>query len=574
VRLSKANLVVLTAAALVFALLSVFATELSNTQDRSKTEIEAQVNQRAVLAAALINSLLQLVRESVPQDVSTYGARTISDQTMDAVEGKMGGYVVVLDWSGRALASSSGFTSEARAGLAHSGALALVRSGRPFALGDLSPYGETGVVDLDVAFRTPFGPRILVDGFIPKVLSDFVAGELEQIPGVKGARNYLVDGNDVVLASTNPLVPVGRALAQPGAAAALRHRSADLDGSFFDQAALTNSDWRILLVAPNGPLFASVSGLHEWLPWVIFVAFAVVAVLALALGLRLLRSREQLQSANGRLKLVNAKLTSANGELESRANELARSNEELDQFASIASHDLQEPLRKVRAFANELVETEGERLSPKGREYLQKVNDAGERMQRLVEDLLRLSRVATQRHPFAPVDLDQLASEVLSDFDAQIESSGAIVRVGHLPTIEADPLQLRQLVQNLVSNALKFRRPGAQPELTIAAIVINDEVELTVRDNGIGFDPRYSERIFKIFERLHGRGTYPGTGIGLAMCRKIVERHGGSIVAAGKPDEGAVFTVKLPLHQREAVTVLPERAGQFDHEPKGVHVHA
>jgi signal transduction histidine kinase len=574
-RLSKAKLVVVTAAGLVLALLMVFAIELSGSQTSSKNAVEAQVHERAVLAGALIDSLLRFVWQSVPQDATAYGSRTVQDRTMDAAQGQMGGYLVLVNRNGAVLASSTGFSAQARAGLAKSTALRLVLSGKPYALGNFSSYGKTSTIDFDVALRTHYGTRVLIDGFEPTVVSGVVTAELARIPGVRGARNYLVDGNDVVLATTTQSSQVGHMINEPGAVTALLHPSADVDGSYFDEFGLTNSQWRIVLVAPNGPLFASVTGLREWLPWVIFLAFALVAGLALVLGLRDLRSSDQLKAANADLGLLNIELTGANTLLERRARELARSNEELDQFASIASHDLQEPLRKVRTFADQLAATEGERLSDKGRDYLDRVSSAAERMQKLIEDLLRFSRVATQGHEFAPVNLGEITRGVLGDLDAQIESSQAVVHVGALPTINGDALQVRQLMQNLISNALKFHREGQPTEVTIDAVLTEDTVRLNVRDNGIGFDPRYSQRIFRIFERLHGRNDYPGTGIGLALCRKIAERHGGTIVADSRPGDGATFTVTLPAYQRGPVTVQADEADSAGVlETEKAHVNA
>jgi signal transduction histidine kinase len=573
-KLGKANLVVVTAAGLVLALLTVFAIELSNTQVNSKAEVEAQVHQRAVLAGALIDSLLRSVPESLGQGRDIYSSATVADRTLDAAQGQQGGYLALLGSNGRVLAHSRGFSPRARAEVGGSTALSLVRSGRPYALGDLAPYGRAGVIDFDIALPTRYGRRVLVAGFEPSVVTDIVTAELQQIPGVKGARNYLVDGDDVVLATTNPRSPLGRMIEQPGAARALGRPSADVAGYYFDEVVLTNSSWRMVLVAPNGPLFASVTGLHEWLPWLIFVAFALVAILALALGLRLLLSADRLRAANGRLQTLNRALAGANAALERRADELARSNEELDQFASIASHDLQEPLRKVRTFAGQLAATEGGNLSAKGRDYLDRVNASAERMQKLVEDLLKLSRVATQGHPFSPVDLGEITRGVLVDLDAQIEDSNAIVRVGDLPVVRADAPQIRQLMQNLISNALKFHRDGVPAEVSVDAVLAGDVVQLSVRDNGIGFDPRYSQRIFRIFERLHGRNDYPGTGIGLAMCRKIAERHGGKIDVVSKPGQGSTSTVTLPVYGREKVTFPTHEEDDESVVHEEAHAHA
>lgn len=553
-KVSKTSLVVITAASVLLSLLTVFAIELSNTQAKSKNAIEVQVHERAVLAAALIGSIFQSVGQQVPQDSKTYGTPTVSNQMLNA-QPRQGGYLALVDARGEVLAFSAGFTAQARAELAHSQALALVRSGHPYGLGNFASYGTTGAIDFAVAFPTSYGTRTLLTGFTPQALSAFVTRELQNIPGVKGAHNYLLDGNDIVLATNNPSAEVGHLIPGTGAVSALKHASDDVRGHYFDQVALANSPWRIVLAAPDASLFAGVTGLHQSVPWLIFIAFAIVALVALALGYRVLRSADQLRAVNTRVHLVNDELTNANGTLERRAAELARSNEELNQFASIASHDLQEPLRKIRTFTEQL--TLDEQLSEKGRDYLQRANGAAERMQTLIQDLLSFSRVTTQGRPFAEVDLGEITRLALIDLDARIEGLGAVVHVGTLPTITADALQMRQLTQNLVSNALKFHREDVPPEVAIDAKVTGDQVQLTVHDNGIGFDPRYSLRIFRVFERLHGRGEYAGTGIGLALCRKIAERHGGGIVADSEFGVGSTFTVTLPLYplDRETLTI-------------------
>ncbi|MFO7958622.1 MAG: ATP-binding protein [Candidatus Brocadiia bacterium] len=231
--------------------------------------------------------------------------------------------------------------------------------------------------------------------------------------------------------------------------------------------------------------------------------------------------------------------------------ELERSNRELEQFAYVASHDLQEPLRKIRAFGDRLETRCGDALPPKGQDYLDRMVNAAERMSKLINDLLALSRVTTRGKPFIPVDLGKVTREVLSDLEARIEEVDGRVEVDGLPTIHADPTQMRQLLQNLISNALKFHREGVPPVVRVQAEVVpdpdNGEVcRLTVEDNGIGFDEQHADRIFGVFQRLHARGEYKGTGIGLAVCRKIAERHGGRITARSRPGEGATFTVTLP----------------------------
>jgi signal transduction histidine kinase len=447
------------------------------------------------------------------------------------------------------------------------------RSGRPYGLGNLAPYGTAGALDFAVGFPTPYGNRILLSTFGPSALRTFLQADLLKIPGVAGAHNYVLDGNDTVLASNNPAKPTGYRFRGAAQVAALAKISGDRNGFYYDQVDIANSTWRIILSSPNGPLFASISGLHKWIPWIIFIAFALVALLALYLGRSMLGASDRLRRANLRLESLNGELASTNAALERRAAELVRSNGELEQFASIASHDLQEPLRKVRTFTQQLTVIDADNLSEKGRDYLGRANAAAERMQNLIEDLLRFSRVATHGRPFAPVNLHTIAEEVLSDLEAQIEQADAVVELGRLPTISADALQMRQLMQNLISNAIKFRKPGVTPEVTVAADVDDETVRMTVTDNGIGFEQEYSRRIFRVFERLHGRSEYPGTGIGLALCRKIAERHGGTVIADSEPGVGSVFTVTLPLHQKEEV-LIPPAPLEHDDETAPEEAHA
>jgi PAS domain S-box-containing protein len=241
--------------------------------------------------------------------------------------------------------------------------------------------------------------------------------------------------------------------------------------------------------------------------------------------------------------------------LRKQAEALARSNTELEQFAYVASHDLQEPLRKILAFGDRLKVKHGEALNAEGRDYLERMQNAAARMQTLIGDLLALSRVANQQQPFVSVDLADVARTVVSDLEARLSQCGGRVEIGTLPIIVADRGQMAQLLQNLIGNGLKFNKPGQPPVVQVSAVLRHDEAsatdvcEITVEDNGIGFDEKYADRIFRVFQRLHGRAEYEGTGIGLAICRKIADRHHGIITANSEPGKGAKFTVVLPYRQ-------------------------
>lgn len=234
---------------------------------------------------------------------------------------------------------------------------------------------------------------------------------------------------------------------------------------------------------------------------------------------------------------------------------LERSNRELQDFAYVASHDLQEPLRKIEAFGDRLTVRYGKDLPEDGQMFLDRMQNAAGRMRRLINDLLDYSRVTTKAKPFTTVDLNDILAGVLSDLQIRIDEAGGKVIAQELPKIDADATQMRQLLQNLLANALKFRKPDCSPIVTVTAEMVMQPaltgqpqrtLILKIADNGIGFDNRYKDQIFTIFQRLHGRLEYEGTGVGLATVRKIVERHKGEIDADGRPGEGATFTVKLP----------------------------
>lgn len=230
------------------------------------------------------------------------------------------------------------------------------------------------------------------------------------------------------------------------------------------------------------------------------------------------------------------------------ARQLERSNRELEEFAQVASHDLQEPLRKVQAFADLLVREHGGDLPPPARGYLDSIVAAAGRMRALINALLALSRVTTRARPFVRVELAALVGEVLADLGEAIAGSGAAVEVGELPAVDGDPAQLRQVFQNLIGNSLKFRLAGTPPEIRVRAEAVREGwTAVRVADNGIGFEEKYLDRIFLPFERLHTRADYPGTGMGLAIARKVAERHGGTLTARSGPGEGAVFELTLPL---------------------------
>lgn len=261
----------------------------------------------------------------------------------------------------------------------------------------------------------------------------------------------------------------------------------------------------------------------------------------------------ELKQTEGALRVSEDKLRQFTLQLE-------RSNRELQDFAYVASHDLQEPLRKIVVFGERLKEKAAGKLEPETQDYLERMQKAAGRMQNLINDLLTFSRVTSKAQPFTTVDLAVTAREVVDDLEGRIEMTQGRVELGELPVIDAEPLQMRQLLQNLVGNALKFRRPETPPVVKIQAKIFSGVppqtapdapaqklCRLTVSDNGIGFEEKYLDRIFNVFQRLHSRNEYEGTGMGLAIARKIALYHGGAITAQSTVGQGATFIVTLPV---------------------------
>jgi len=243
--------------------------------------------------------------------------------------------------------------------------------------------------------------------------------------------------------------------------------------------------------------------------------------------------------------------------VEERTRQLQESNSALQFFAYVASHDLREPLIKISAFGQRLEERYAPELSPTGQQYLKIMQNAATRMLNLIDNILAYSRVGKDDSPLMIVDVGCVIREVISDLEVSIQEAGAVIRVsGSMPRIQARSMQIRQVFQNLISNAIKFRKAGVPPIVQITGQINRGWATITISDNGIGFDQQYADKIFTIFTRLHTRFEYPGTGIGLAMCRRILDQYKGTISAKGEPNVGATFTIRIPLITGQIRTVL------------------
>jgi signal transduction histidine kinase len=565
--------VMLAAFVFVSGLFGAFAYEFVRSQTDSRRQAERSFQVQARITAELTASLFQ---SSAAGTAATAAKEFAGPAPSDVALTKLArrshlAYALILDHSGRTLAASAG--APAGQGRSIRTEFREALAGRPW-LSDLLPVGGRGgpVVAWALPFQTPSGPRVEVEAFEASALAGFLRGYLKLSAANSSQLAYIVDGRNRVIADSTGIKRLGSTLSGALVRRGGGRYNGDHVSGYVAAAPLTGANWRVLLSEPTAVLYPALAGSRSWILSAALAAFGLFGIVALVLLRRMLIGTARVVEANQQLGELNATLEARVAEgtavAEQRAAELARSNSELEQFASVASHDLQEPLRKIRMYAQRLPQRAGDGLPADAVSDLTRMHDAAERMQRLIDDLLSFARVTSRHREFEPVDLSALAHEVVGDLEARVRELDAEVEIGQLPIVAADRGQIAQLLQNLVSNALKFHRPGIRPTVRIRAELVEggqprfrgESVNgrrclIAVEDNGIGFDPKYAERIFSAFERLHSRSDYEGTGIGLSIARKIAWRHGGELTATSTPGQGSTFTLTLPLAEPTSAPV-------------------
>jgi signal transduction histidine kinase len=517
--------------ALALAALTIGALLLSAAQSEQRADQRERFAARASVAASLVDALFRTAfggqsRQAAKDYADTRVPVAMLDR--DVAEGDLV-YRAVFSPSGSLLGASPATPPELieRVRRDPSFLRAALSPGRGYALDAIRYEAGRAVVGTAVAFPGPVGPRIVVSGSKARVFREFLDTTLAPLPSIERSRAFVTDGEGFVAGSASPR---GTAATPPldivRAALSRTTDTVEISGEreYVSSAPLAGSRWRLAVSTPEATLYEPVSGALRWLPWI------MLAVGGLALvGIALLLARLAEQSE--RLRETNA--------------ELARSNADLEQFAYAASHDLSTPLRTVSGFAQLLERRYGERLDEEAHLYLEHMTGGVERMQQLIDDLLLYSRAGRTAIGTDPVPLENVLADVELSLQSLIDERYAIVTHDPLPVVRGERGQLAQVLANLVSNAVKFTDASVKPTVHVSASREGDAWRVCVADNGIGVDPG-SDVIFKMFGRLHPDDAYPGTGIGLALVKRIVERHGGHIWVEPREDGGSVFTFTLP----------------------------
>jgi len=537
------------AALCVLAVVAVLAQLVWSSQNASRTSAQQRFASGAVVRGQLTASLLSTSSGSL-RAAAAKVATTPAALDRFAASSHLT-YAAILSGSGDVLATSSGASPALTRRLAaRPGFVRQALSGRTW-LSDVQPAAKGGAPTLGwaIPFRSASGRRVLVEGVPTATLTPFLTSFLSQ--GSTGRGVYVIDSQRRLIAASKsaPLTDSG---GLPATLAGSADITSNTIGSRFVAAAgIGGTGWQIVVTQPTSALYPGITGSRSWLLWAVVGLVAIVGIISLIPLRRSQMRAAQLAAAHAELSALNAsleaKVTERTELAERRAHALARSNAELEQFASVAAHDLQEPLRKIRMYCERLQRRRDEIPEEAGEDVVRMEAAAG-RMQNLISDLLDLARVNSRGRELLPIDLGEVTREVTVDLEARIDDVGATIEIGDLPIVLGDRVQLRQIVQNLLSNALKFHRAGVPLHVRVTSEVTdNGRCVVAVEDNGIGFDEKYSERIFGTFQRLHGRSEYEGTGIGLSIARKIAWRHDGDITVSAVEGEGATFRLALPL---------------------------
>ena len=539
--------VLILAAALAAVLLGVFGYVLADSQATSRHEAEQRFLAQATTAAGLTKAIFSAtVAPQVAAAGKTFGGATVDPRVLDAlVKRSRLGYAFIAGSTGRVLAASVGAPApsariQGRTRVAVEEAL----RGNPWFSDLFRGPGGQYVIEQAIPFTTRFGQRVEVLAYPAAALSPFLSSYLlAALPGAT-SHGVVLDGHGKIVASSVSGVAVGT-LPAGQFVAILRSKpmtssvqgqytvaSGPSTGSRYVVAApIGGSDWRVGITESTSTLSPADVGSQWWVIWLVFVGFALAALGCLFLLRRSLGTAAQLVEQARRVDVANAELQATNGELNA--------------FSYSVSHDLRAPLRAIDGFSRIVIEDDEGSLTDSQRRYLGLVRENTQVMGTLIDDLLSFSRLANQPLNRRPVRTAEIVEELEHELTAGPNPRSVEFANGDLPTVQADPALLRQVFANLIGNAVKYTGERDRPQITVDSELRDGEIVFFVRDNGVGFDMRYAEKMFQVFQRLHRAEDYEGTGVGLAIVQRIIARHGGRVWADGKLDEGATFYFTL-----------------------------
>ncbi|HEX4035640.1 MAG TPA: ATP-binding protein [Solirubrobacteraceae bacterium] len=533
------------AAFMIALLLGVFAEFLVTSQARSRNDSQERFLDQAKIAAGLTQAIF--TTSDAPEEAAAakqFGAAVIAPATLDGYVRTSGlAFAYVTNSAGHVIAASHGAPQ-----LAPAPSVVVRRALEGSAR--FSDLFESAQHSYLVAQALPFsaasGRRVLVLAYPASALSGFLSHYLVgAVPG-HTAHALIIDGSGRIVASSVAGTGVGKLptaqflhiLRSGHANEAVRGEYSVPTGKYEGTryvvaASIGGSAWRVGITEPTSTLYPADVGSDWWISWTVFAAFAFAALCCWLLLRRSLRGAQ--------LRVAQAQ------EIDAANAELKATNAELNAFSYSVSHDLRAPLRAIDGFSRIVLEEDQAALTDTQRRYLGLVRQNTATMGTLIDDLLGFSRLASKPLQRTQVDTASLVSEVEEDVIASAASSGAKVRFanGDLPAVDADLALLRQVFTNLIGNAVKYSAHNAQPEVTVTSELRDGERVFLVRDNGVGFDMRYADKLFQVFQRLHRVEDYEGTGVGLAIVQRIITRHGGRIWADSRVDEGATFYFTL-----------------------------
>lgn len=522
----------LASALLVAALLGVLAYVIAHSQSTARSQAQERFQAQATVTASLTHALLGILEtQSVQAATKEFSGPISSAQLSQKARQSHDAYVIVTTADGSVLAGSAGapkgiLTNSSQVSFA----LEQAKRGTPWLSNVLPTSGGAPLIIEAVPFATPTGQRIAVVGAPVSVLSGFFGAFLKGAVG-PSSSGLIVDNAGRVLGSSSAKIKPGQLVKWSALRNSGSGRLAMAGGHYVMTAPIATSQWRVAIAEPGSALYPTLVGSRGWLLWVVFAAVALAGVLAVFLLARVL-------SGTARVSIQAQAIQSAN-------DALAKANAELDAFSYSVSHDLRAPLRAIDGFSRILIEEGTEQLSDEQQRYLGLVRSNTQKMGELIDDLLALSRVGSRPLERHTVDTNNLVAEVRASFADETAGREVEITVGDLPEVQADRALLRQVFQNLIGNALKYSRDRSPARVSVTAEHDDGETVFNVRDNGVGFDMRYADKLFEVFQRLHRAEDYEGTGVGLAIVARIISRHGGRVWADSSPGEGAVFHFTL-----------------------------